>query len=108
MTRSVNPVKMYEYLAAGLRVVSTPLPEAERFHEAIVIADTAERFAKACDKVLAASHPKRRTEISRLVAQESWESKVELLCSLIQKGDSPGESSSPAGQPSRRSRAGVL
>lgn len=108
MTRNVNPVKMYEYLAAGLPIVSTPLPEAERFGAAIAIADTAERFAKACDDTLSAAHPRRRAEISRMVEHESWESKVEFLSAAIKKGDSLRESPSPASQPSRRSRAGVL
>lgn len=108
MTRNVNPVKMYEYLAAGLPVVSTPLPEAKRFGNAIIIADTAERFAKACDDVLSTAQPQRRTKISGLVESESWESKVELLSVIIEKGDPSGESTSPARQPSCRSRAGVL
>ncbi len=31
LTRAVNPIKLREYLAAGLPVVSTPLPEVERY-----------------------------------------------------------------------------
>lgn len=108
MTRNVNPVKMYEYLAAGLPVASTPLPEAERFDDAIIIADTAERFAKACDDMLASARPGRRAQISSLVKHESWESKVDYLSTLVPNGDVWSGSSSPAGQPTRRSRAGVL
>jgi glycosyltransferase involved in cell wall biosynthesis len=33
MTRSINPIKLREYLAAGLPVVSTPLPEVIRWLE---------------------------------------------------------------------------
>ncbi len=83
MTRSINPIKMYEYLAAGLPAVSTPLPEAERYLGPITIADTAERFAEACDQVLAEDYPGRRQVISRVVESESWFSKVELLSELI-------------------------
>ncbi|UCC28901.1 MAG: glycosyltransferase [Phycisphaerales bacterium] len=83
MTRNVNPVKMYEYLAAGLPIVSTPLPEAERYEGPIIIADTAERFAQACDRVLATQHSGDREAISRLVENETWASKVEYLSDII-------------------------
>ncbi|MBI4719261.1 MAG: glycosyltransferase [Planctomycetes bacterium] len=83
MTRSINPIKMYEYLAAGLPIISTTLPEAQRFAGPVLFADTPAAFAEACDRVLAAARPGRREEISRLVSGESWESKVELLSQLI-------------------------
>ncbi len=83
MTRNINPIKMYEYLAAGLPVVSTPLPEAERYAGPITIAGTAEDFARACDDVLADDYPGRRMDISRVVQSESWLSKVQCLSDVI-------------------------
>ena len=79
MTRNINPIKMYEYLAAGLPVISTSLPEAERFRGPIRFADDPEGFAQACDSVLAENHAGRRESISRVVAQESWPSKIGSL-----------------------------
>ncbi|MBU0716738.1 MAG: glycosyltransferase [Planctomycetes bacterium] len=84
VAQNANPIKMYEYLAAGLPVVSTPLPEAERFLGPIVIAETVEQFARACDGVLAGDSPGRREVISRYVEGESWLSKVEHLSDIIQ------------------------
>jgi glycosyltransferase involved in cell wall biosynthesis len=83
MTRNVNPIKMYEYLAAGLPVVSTPLPEAERYLGPITIAETPETFAQACDAAIATVSPGKREAISRTVEGESWESRVELLSNII-------------------------
>jgi glycosyltransferase involved in cell wall biosynthesis len=83
MTRNINPIKMYEYLAAGLPVVSTPLPEARRYAGPIKIAETAEEFAEACDGVIADDYPGRREDISRLVEGESWRSKVDCLSDII-------------------------
>ena len=82
MTRSVNPVKMTEYLAAGLPVVSTPLPEARRFEGRVVIADGAPSFAKACDGVLASDDVDRQA-ISEIVSSETWESTVEQLSEIV-------------------------
>ncbi len=83
MTKNVNPIKMYEYLAAGLPAVSTPLPEAERFLGPITIVDTAEEFVLACDRVLETNYAGRRMAISRFVEKESWTSKVELLSEIV-------------------------
>jgi hypothetical protein len=89
MTRSVNPVKMYEYLAAGLRVVSTPLPEAKRFEGPIIVAETAGSFAEACDRVIAEQNSYDHQCISRLVEGETWASKVEYLSDIITAKTNP-------------------
>jgi glycosyltransferase involved in cell wall biosynthesis len=83
MTRSINPIKMYEYLAAGLPVVSTNLPEVRRYAGPITITTTAREFALACDNVLAGDYLGRRKDISRMVESESWSSKVRCLSDLI-------------------------
>jgi glycosyltransferase involved in cell wall biosynthesis len=108
MTRSVNPVKLYEYLAAGLPVVSTPLPEARRYDGPVTVVNTAEGFAAACDRILSSDHPGRREAISRIVEDESWLSKAETLSNLIMYGRTPHESTGPIGQPTGRTCAGVL
>lgn len=83
LTRNVNPIKMYEYLAAGLPVVSTPMPEAERFAGPISICESPEQFARSCDQVLATDYANRRKDISSVVENESWISKVEMIADLI-------------------------
>ena len=114
MARHVNPIKMFEYLAAGLPVVSTPLPEAERYPQAIRIADGADAFAESCDAVLAEGGSPSRGYISGLVARETWSSRVETLSGLIapRAADAspprsmPSESIVPhAGRPKSRSFA---
>ena len=85
MTESINPIKMYEYLAAGLPVISTPLPEAARFAGPIRIAETAEAMAVACDEILTTDAPERRAAISRVVENDSWLSKVERLSDIVMR-----------------------
>lgn len=89
LTRTVNPIKMYEYLAAGLPVVSTPLPEAERFRGPIRIAESTDEFVSACDAVVEEKGTISRESISRLVENEAWHSKVEHLSRLVQQKDGP-------------------
>lgn len=83
LTDCVNPIKLKEYLAAGLPVVSTPIPEARRYHDAVLLADSAEEFVRACDAALTYSGPESRERISRLVRNESWDARTELLSDLV-------------------------
>lgn len=83
MTRNVNPIKMHEYLAAGLRVVSCGLPEAARYPEHILSVDGAGAFASACDRVLAERIHHPRYVVARTVHGETWTSRVERLSELV-------------------------
>jgi glycosyltransferase involved in cell wall biosynthesis len=84
MTRNVNPVKINEYLAAGLPVVSTPLPEVQHSAGPVVTADTAQRFAEACDRLSASCDQHDREAISRCVEHDTWSARVEQLSAIIE------------------------
>lgn len=74
VTLNANPLKVREYLAAGLPVVSTRIPEVEVLGQCR-IADDAEGFIKEIEAALAAPGPQAaRSETMR---QESWEGRVE-------------------------------
>ncbi len=79
LTIHVNPIKLLEYMAAGLPVVSTPLPEVIRYKDQASVAQTREEFVTACEREVAADSPARREERSRAMARESWESRVEQI-----------------------------
>ncbi len=49
LTRCTNPVKAYEYLAAGKPVVATALPEVELMDGMIHVAESRERFMELLD-----------------------------------------------------------
>jgi glycosyltransferase involved in cell wall biosynthesis len=52
-TRSISPTKTLEYLAAGLPVVSTRVPDVVHdFADLVRLADDAEHFADACIQAL--------------------------------------------------------
>jgi glycosyltransferase involved in cell wall biosynthesis len=78
LTRSIFPMKVYEYLAAGLPVVSVPLPALEGV-EGIAFAATAPEMAAAIERELAADDPERRAERSKLAAGHSWERRIEEI-----------------------------
>lgn len=78
LTRSVFPMKVYEYLAAGLPVVSTPLPALAGVEAVDAVADATELVA-AAERELAADTPQRRAQRSRAAASHSWEVRIEEI-----------------------------
>jgi glycosyltransferase involved in cell wall biosynthesis len=85
LTYAANPLKLREYLAAGLPVVSTALPEAERLRPEVRIGRDREEFLRELDACLAggiaAAGPRR--ERAARVAAESWDHKTEEMCALV-------------------------
>lgn len=75
LTLAANPLKVREYLAAGLPVVSTPLPEVE--HLGLCrIGHTTEDFLREIRASLGAS-PGSHLERSLAMREETWEARLE-------------------------------
>jgi len=79
LTVAVNPIKLREYLAAGLPVVSTPLPEVRLYEGLVEVAEGAEAFAAAIERALSAGPAERRRR-SEAMASETWPAKLEAIC----------------------------
>jgi glycosyltransferase involved in cell wall biosynthesis len=85
LTLAANPLKVREYLAAGLPVVATPLPEVQKLGNLICAATTPEEFLNQCDALLRAGRRGPDLAVSHLMDAESWEGKVEVLSELIRR-----------------------
>jgi glycosyltransferase involved in cell wall biosynthesis len=89
LTNSIFPMKVYEYLAAGLPVVTTPLPALEGV-EAIAAAPDAQGIAHLLDEALATDSPRRRAERSRLAAGHSWDRRLAEIAAQIEALEAHG------------------
>ena len=83
LTLASNPLKVREYLAAGLPVVATPLPEVLKLGELVNAATTPQEFLTQCEALLASGRRGPDPEVSRHMDAESWDGKVEVLSELI-------------------------
>ncbi len=82
LTDGIFPMKVYEYLAAGLPVIATDLPSLRDVPE-IVKASDAAGFARALEAALAADDPDARRARSRDARRHSWETRIEELAEAI-------------------------
>ncbi len=84
LTASVNPIKLREYLAAGLPVVSTPLPEVKAYEGLVRIGATPEEFVEqveAAVKDTSEGAMKRRMDA---ISKDTWVARVEYMSALVE------------------------
>lgn len=82
LTLAANPLKVREYLAAGLEVVSTDIPEV-KILDYCRIGENHEDFIRQIEEAL--KNPKSRREISDSIQDESWEARVDELRAIMAK-----------------------
>jgi hypothetical protein len=80
LTLAANPLKVREYLAAGLVTVSTDIPEVRVLENCLVGRDH-EEFIQQIENAL--RYSKSRDEVSDGIRHESWEAKVDELRGII-------------------------
>jgi len=79
----VNPLKLREYLSAGLPVVSTAVPEVQRYAHLCRIASTPDEFVTAIAQALHETSPRARGRRSAAMKNETWSARVAEVARVI-------------------------
>ena len=83
-TRSISPTKTLEYLAAGLPVVSTRVPDVVADYDGIVdLREDAGGFAEACLKALDECNIARAERCARILADQHWDNIADRMASHV-------------------------
>jgi glycosyltransferase involved in cell wall biosynthesis len=85
LTHHADPIKAYEYLAAGLPIVATDLPALRRLGDVIRLADSPAAFAAHIEAALREDRLSNRQRRQAEAARHSWTSRFETIDSLIQQ-----------------------
>jgi O-antigen biosynthesis protein len=83
VTYHADPIKAYEYLAAGVPVVATNLPALARLEHVVRLADTPADFERQIGAALAEGRGSRRAERQTEAQHHSWSSRFAQIESLI-------------------------
>lgn len=81
-----SPLKLYEYLAAGLPVVSTEMPEASKFDGIVKIAHDYDQFISHCLSILELKQSELhllKREAVRISSDHSWENRFKSAESVL-------------------------
>jgi glycosyltransferase involved in cell wall biosynthesis len=95
-TRSISPTKTLEYLAAGLPVVSTRVPDVVAdWSEVVHFADDGAEFAEACRIVRGHASEDRDRRLAPLLARYEWDGIAEGMSDALAEA-LPGSRSAAA------------
>ena len=84
-TRSISPTKTLEYLAAGLPVVSTRVPDVVADYEHVVdLQDDGRGFAAACERVKDTDPAVRARQVAPLLHRHHWDTIASRMAVLVE------------------------
>ncbi|HEX8093216.1 glycosyltransferase, partial [Jatrophihabitans sp.] len=85
-TRAISPTKTLEYLAAGLPVVSTRVPDVvSDYADVVHLADDGTEFAAACREVLTHELSDRDRKAKPIQARQEWDYIAASMSQLLDK-----------------------
>ncbi|MGN9845719.1 glycosyltransferase [Nonomuraea sp. H19] len=82
--RHANPIKLKEYLALGLPIVSTDFPELAHYRDRVSIAADPDRFVEAVKAALSEGGRRPAAELRASVLDMSWSSRARELMELAE------------------------
>jgi hypothetical protein len=88
LTKYVNPVKAYEYLAGGVGVVATPLDEYNYFDGLVIQAETIDQFISAIEQVLELKQKDIRDKRMNFAKLNDWKIRLDNYVELIKSAGS--------------------
>ncbi len=105
-TRSISPTKTLEYIAAGLPVLSTRVPDVvHTYGEVVHLADDARGFAAGCEQLLTPDADHRDRLAAPLLQRQEWDSIAGEMTRLLTEVPTPA--GSPANDLHEAHRLGV-
>ena len=105
-TESLNPIKLFEYFAAGKPIVSTPVAGFRDHPSLVRLAGTPEEFAAALQS--AVTEPNSPAAMQSEAKKHSWQSRVDQIEEVFTHAGAPlappprpASSATPVGKPKR-------
>ena len=83
-TRGISPLKLFEYLAVGRPVVSTPLEESKRMNEWVYVAEDNTSFVDRIQDAMEEGDEKKKARID-FAQQNTWKRRTETIEALLQE-----------------------
>ena len=82
-TRSMFPMKYFEYLAAGLPIVATPLEFTKQYSDGMLVSDSSASFIAAVEHQLARGRFSDEQSVS-YVGDNTWSARLEKMLASIE------------------------
>lgn len=87
LTKSIYPLKINEYLAAGKGVVATPFSkDMEDFADVVFLTSSSEEFSEAIEKIMNSNDLKLVAARKLRALKNTWEARVDAFYELLENG----------------------
>ena len=87
-TRSMFPLKFFEYLAAGKTVVATKLDALAGYANVCKLCDSPEQFTEAIEQTLSGNVPDRELCLE-LARKHTWQHRLDQMLAIIEQNCPP-------------------
>jgi glycosyltransferase involved in cell wall biosynthesis len=84
LTEAINPGKLYQYMASGLPIVSTPIPEALGYKDLIEISSTPQDFIGALEKIFNSGCGCKKERLVEEAKKHTWAQRAKQKDVLIE------------------------
>ena len=81
----INPLKLREYLSAGLPVVSTDMPEVQPYAHLCHIAQTGDQMVAAIERALGEGSPAQRAARCESMKSETWQARAAAVTRTVDR-----------------------
>ena len=85
ITQVVNPLKLYEYFAAGIPVVAMRTNELEYYRSMVYLSDTREEFIKNITRSLTDDTYQKRLERREWAKMNTWKYRIDEYISILEE-----------------------
>lgn len=85
LTSAVNPLKLREYLAAGLPVISTPMPSVTELGDLVNIVRTVTDVTDSLEDILATDSVEKRRNRRAAMQPHSWTARAQRVVDIIEQ-----------------------
>ena len=82
-TRTMLPLKLFEFLGMGLPVVSTDLDEVRPYRSVTRLCSDPKEFACAVGEAIAENSSERRRERIRVAEANTWETRLQAISTIV-------------------------
>lgn len=77
LTQTMNPLKLYVYLAQRIPVVTTPTPNTDDLSEFVMTASGVDEFVKCIEMALSGERKPDWNRLDEILPQNSWAARIE-------------------------------
>ncbi|MFH1426651.1 MAG: glycosyltransferase [Candidatus Kerfeldbacteria bacterium] len=84
LTQSMNPLKIYEYLAAGKPIVASPIAGADQFQDLIKLAVSPEEFTVKIQKAIELDSQELIDRRKSMAKMHSWTQRIHTMLEIME------------------------